>query len=165
MDESEIVRLIERFYEKSGRIPLKREFPHYHAARGRFGTWNNAIKTAGFDPNPVMFANKYVANDGHKCDSLAEKIVDDWLYARNIKHKTNVPYPGNDGLSADFKVGDFWIEFFGLHGQHKKYDELKEKKSKLVKKYNLNLIALYPKHLFPKNKLNKVLKLFIGQTG
>ncbi len=129
----------------------------YRPAREHFGTWNSAIKTAGFDPNPVMFAKKYIANDGHKCDSLAEKIVDDWFYARKIKHKVNIPYPGKNRLTVDFKIGEYWIEFFGLNGEHKRYDELKDKKLQLAKKYRLELIEIYPEHLFPKNKLNKVL--------
>jgi hypothetical protein len=111
----------------------------YKPVRKHFGTWNNVIRAAGFEPNPVMFANKHIANDGHKCDSLAEKIIDDWLYARKIEHKINVSYPGNCGFTVDFKVGDYWVEFFGLSGEHKRYDELKEKKLKLIIKFNLRL--------------------------
>lgn len=139
------------------RVPLKREFSRTKSARVRFGSWNNAIKAAGFKPNPVMFARRHKANDGHICDSFAEKIIDDWLYARKINHKRSIPYPTNLGLRVDFIVGDYWIEFFGLHGQHKRYDELKKEKLKLVKEYNLKFIEIYPKDLFPNNKLDKVL--------
>lgn len=143
---------IKKFVDKNGRIPYKWEIGHYSAIRGRFGTWNNAIKAAGFQPNPVMFAKKYIANDGDKCDSLAEKIIDDWFYARKIKHRRNFPYPGNEGFTVDFKVGDHWIEFFGLSGELKRYDELKERKLRLARKNKLNLIAIYPKDIFPSNK-------------
>jgi len=80
INKKTLIRLIRGFYDKHQRIPLKREFKHYRAARGRFGTWNKTIEAAGFKPNPVMFAKKWIAKDGHKCDSLAEKIIDDWLY-------------------------------------------------------------------------------------
>ena len=50
-------------------------------------------------------------------------------------------------MTVDFKVVDFWIEFFGLDGNLKKYDLLKDKKLKLAKKYNLNVLAIYPKDL------------------
>jgi len=142
--------MISKFFDKHGRIPVKREmYGCYKVSRKYFGTWNKAIKVAGFDPNPVMFAKKYIAKDGDRCDSLAEKIIDDWLYARKIKHMRNFPYPGKERFTVDFKVGDNWIEFFGLSGELKRYDELKERKLKLAKKNKLNLIEIYPKDIFP----------------
>jgi hypothetical protein len=147
------------FYGQNGRIPFKREFLHYHSARNQFGSWNKAIKAAGFSPNPVMFAKKYIANDGHKCDSLAEKIIDDWLHRKNIPHKRNVKYPEDYGLTVDFVVYERWIEFFGLSGQHKRYDELKNLKIKLANKHKLNLVEIYPEDLFPEFKLGKILNL------
>ncbi len=129
----------------------------YKEARRIFGSWNAAIAAAGFKPNPVMFANKYVASDGHVCDSFAEKIIDDWLASRYITHTRNVPYPEDKRLTADFVVGKHWIEFFGLAGELKEYDRLVRRKKNLSRKYHMNLIALYPNDLFPKNRLEKVL--------
>lgn len=154
----EIIAQIQEFYKRHGRIPLKREFFHYKAARGRFGTWNNAIKAAGYEPHPVMFAKKYIANDGHHCDSLAEKIIDDFLSIRNIPHLRSVPY-NRDGMTADFKVGDTWIEFLGLQGELKSYDRLVNRKKKLWKERKLNIIQIYPKDLLPESRLNKTLNL------
>jgi len=156
--KEKLIKLIQDFYFKNGRIPLKKEFPHYRSIRGNFGTWNNAIIAAGFEPNPVMFAKKYAAKDGHKCDSLAEMIIDDWLYARDVLHIRSYPYPGNLGLTVDFLVEDYWIEFFGLVGQHKRYDELKELKFSIAKEYKLKLIEIYPEDLFPESKLEELLK-------
>lgn len=157
----EIVSEIKEFYKKNGRLPFKRESHHYRAIRGRFGTWNNAIKVAGFKPNPVRFTKKFTANDGHKCDSLSEKIIDDWFYARKIKHETNVSYPKDKSLTVDFLVKDYWIEFFGLDGELESYDSLKKRKLNIVKKEKLNLIALYPRDLFPKSKLDEKLGFLI----
>jgi hypothetical protein len=155
-----LIKQIQDFYKIHGRIPLKREFQSTTAARKRFGSWNSAIIAAGFKPNPVMFSKKYTAKDGHICDSLAEKIIDDWFYRNKIAHKRRINYPGNPTLTVDFVVGDYWIEFFGLHGQHRRYDALRKEKLSLVKKYNLKFIDLYPHHLFPKNKLAEVLLLY-----
>lgn len=127
------------FYGQNGRIPFKHELPHYRSIRNQFGTWNKAIKAAGFSPNPVMFAKKYIANDGHKCDSLAEKIIDDWLHKRNIFHERSVKYPGNYGLTVDFLV--------------------KTLKKKIAKKHKLNLVEIYPEDLFLEFKLGKILNL------
>jgi hypothetical protein len=158
-----IITEISQFVKKQGRLPLKKELMIlYRPARQLFGTWNNAIEAAGLKPNPVMFAKKHIAKDGHKCDSLAEKIIDDWFYARKINHKINVSYPGNHKLTVDFVIGDYWVEFFGLSGKHKRYDELKEKKLKLAEKHKIKLVAIYPEHLFPKNKLSEILAIALN---
>jgi hypothetical protein len=52
----------------------------YREYQQRFGSWNNAIRLAGFEPNSVIFSKKFLAKDGHVCDSYAEKIIDDWLF-------------------------------------------------------------------------------------
>lgn len=153
-----VIATIRTFYENRQRIPVKREvYDLYKKARRAFGTWNKAIEAAGFKPNPVMFARKYIAKDGHKCDSFAEKIIDDWFYERKIAHKRSVPYPDNKELTADFVVGDRWIEFFGLAGVIRKYDKSHNKKLILAKKHGISLIKIYPKDLFPINNLEKVL--------
>lgn len=162
--KEQIIKQIEDFYKKHGRIPVKREFHHYKAARLRFGTWNKAVKVAGFKPNPVIFAERHKAKDGHICDSLSEKIIDDWLSENNLKHKINTPYPKNSDLTCDFVVDKYFIEFFGLEGEHQRYTELVKEKRKLAQKYKLNLIELKPKHLFPKNKLDTVLNFLLLKT-
>ena len=149
---------IEKFAKSKKRIPFKREFSHYSAVRSTFGTWNGFVKAAGFEPNPVMFANKFIAQDGHKCDSLSEKIIDDWLSARKIKHIVHYPYPGGGRFTVDFKVGEFWIEFFGLSGQLKKYDELRLKKINRAKIHNLKITEIYPDDIFPKSRLDEMLQ-------
>ena len=133
----------------------------YKPARIAFGTWNKAVKAAGFKPNQLKFTHKYIANDKHVCDSLAEKIIDDWLFARKINHLRNFPYPGNQRFTVDFKVNDYWIEFFGLSGQLKRYDELKSLKIARAKKNHLKLIKIFPKDLFPDNHLDKTLKFLL----
>ncbi len=157
----ELVDQIKTFYRKHKRLPLKAEFRNYSSVRRAFGTWNKAIVVAGFKPNPVMFANKHIALDGHKCDSLAERIIDDWLFRRKIAHQRGVPYPGRLGLKTDFLVGDYWVEFFGLSGELRRYDQLKKKKLALIKRRGLKLIEIYPKHLFPKGKLEEVLGKYL----
>ncbi|MBU4274948.1 hypothetical protein KKE19_04020 [Patescibacteria group bacterium] len=154
-----IISRIKEFCRREGRIPFKEEFPHYNTAQKRFGSWNKAIEAAGFKTNPVLFAKKHIANDGHKCDSLAEKIIDDWLSARRIKHKRGTPYPENKKLTADFVLKNNWVEFFGLAGKLKEYDKLVRRKQILSKKHNLQLIEIYPKDLFPRNRLSEIIRI------
>lgn len=159
--KDEIINFIQRFFKSNGRIPYKYEYNHVHAARFRFGTWNNAVKAAGFIPNPVMFAKKYIAKDGDRCDSLAEKIIDDYLFARKIKHIRNFPYPGNKKFTVDFKVGNYWVEFFGLKGELKRYDELMKQKLKLAMEHKLNLIKISPNDLFIKDGIERKLGILL----
>lgn len=98
-------------------------------AQAIFGTWNKTIEAAGFKSNPVKFSKKFITKDGHICDSFAEKIIDDWLYSKNIKHQRNVPYP-NSPYTADFLIKGKFIEFFGLSGELKEYDRIKKNEKK-----------------------------------
>lgn len=160
-DKVFVVEKIRNFVSKSGRIPVKYELPGlYSKARMGYGTWNKAIEAAGYDPNPVMFAKHYLAKDGHKCDSMAEKIVDDWLYAKKIGHNVHVAYPWHNGMKCDFLVGDTWIEIFGLEGNVTRYDELKKEKLILVEQFKLKLLCLSLKDVYSKSMLRVRLSRF-----
>lgn len=121
-----LISFIKRFVEKNKRIPTKKEVSSHKPYVRLFGSWNNAIKEAGFNPNPVKFARKHRAFDGHKCDSFAEFIIDNWLYQKGIPHKIHVPY-SNSSMSSDF-----WI-----NNTHK-------------------VIEIYPEDLFLRNKIDKI---------
>lgn len=157
MNEEDIVYFIQDFHTKNGRIPFKAEFSHSHAARALFGAWNRAIIAAGFEPNPVKFSKKYTAQDGHICDSFSEKIIDDWLSKNDIPHELHAPYEGSKFV-ADFMVGGKYVEFVGLEGELKAYDNAIKRKRELWQSKGINVIEIHPKDLFPKNKLGTVLK-------
>ncbi len=149
---------IRNFVDKNGRIPIKYELPGlYSKARMGYGTWNKAIEAAGYDPNPVKFAHHFVAIDGHRCDSLAEKIVDDWLSAKKIQHQVHVPYPWNNGMKCDFKIGNLWVEIFGLSGMVERYDQLMKQKLALIGEYKLKLLSITLKEAYNRKQLGKIL--------
>lgn len=151
-----VILRIKKFVNEHKRVPQKREmWGLYEVARKFFGTWNNAVEAAGFDSNPVMCANKQLANDGHICDSLAEKIIDDYLFEKGISHERNCPYPEGD-YTADFKIKNKYIEYFGLAGELTKYDELMEIKKEIAIKHKMNLLEIYPKNLYRKNGLDEI---------
>lgn len=157
MNEEDIVYFIQDFHTKNGRIPFKAEFSHSHAARALFGAWNRAIIAAGFEPNPVKFSKKYTAQDGHICDSFSEKIIDDWLNKNDIPHELHTPYEGSKFV-ADFMVGGKYVEFVGLEGELKAYDNAIKRKRELWQSKGINVIEIHPKDLFPKSKLGIILK-------
>lgn len=144
------------FFIHHGRIPYREEVSHAATARRHFGSWNAAVKVAGFTPNPVLFSKKHRANDGHTCDSLAERIIDDWLYARGIRHEQHTRYP-KSSFTSDFKVGDVYIEYFGLAGQLKKYDTSKIAKLQYAKKNGILIIQLFQKDIYPLSRLDEKL--------
>jgi hypothetical protein len=151
--DSDLIDRIKKFHAEHGRIPLKREFNALRIFRQRFGSWNNAIRIAGFEPNPVLFAKKFKSNDGHPCDSFTEKIIDDWLYENGISHLRNFKYIGTK-MTADFFIEpNVILEFFGLAGVQKAYDEIIERKRLACNDLGLNLIEIYPRDIFPKNRL------------
>ncbi len=157
ISKTEVIMRIKDFCRQNGRIPVKREFwGIYKPARKYFGTWNKAIEAAGFDPNPVLFAQRHKAKDGHICDSIAEMIIDNYLFEKRISHERNFPYP-EGSYTADFKIGDILIEYFGLAGEHKRYDELRKIKQEIVRIYKLSIVEIYPEDLYPKNNLDKIL--------
>lgn len=162
MSGDQIIQQLKEFYSNSGRIPLKREFKHAKAARSRFGSWNKAIEASGFNPNQALFTKKQIANDGHICDSLAEKIIDDWLYARKISHRIHVKYPDSK-YTSDFVVNGVIIEFFGLSGELKRYDELMKDKLQMIQDRNLKRISIYPKDIVPVSQLDKVLRIVLKE--
>lgn len=154
-----LINKIQLFFREKGRVPYKREFnSQWQCYRRVFGSWNSAISAAGFSTNPARFSQKYFAKDGHKCDSLSEKIIDDWLSARKILHTRNVRYPGQSKFTVDFLVENkYWVEFFGLLGQLDTYSQLYKRKMLLAKKSNINIVSLFPADIFPVANLSQKL--------
>lgn len=157
--KKDLIDKIHMFYKEHGRIPLKDDFNSYLVYQQRFGSWNNAIKAAGFEPNQVLFSKKFTASDGHICDSFTETIIDDWLSNNKIVHDKNFNY-GRTKFTADFFIApNILIEFFGLAGTMKHYDKIIAIKRKLCRKLNFKLIEIYPKDIRPKNKLRSLIKV------
>ncbi|MFW5879513.1 MAG: hypothetical protein ACOCUV_01680 [bacterium] len=88
------------------------------------------------------FGYTCLAKDGHKCNSLVEAKIDDFLSDNKISHEKEPPYP-NSTWRADFKVNDIYIEYFGLLG-NVHYDKKTEAKIQFAEKNNIKLIAIYP---------------------
>ncbi len=63
-------------------------------------------------------------------------------------------------MTADFSIGDARIEFFGLHGEMREYDQIIKRKRNFCKRTGLRLIELYPEKLFSK-KFNRTLRLIL----
>jgi hypothetical protein len=161
----ELLYKIVDFYNQNGRIPLKREFNMYREYKREFGGWNRAIRMAGFDANPELFAHKFKSSDGHSCDSFTERMIDNWLSDINLVHQRNWHY-GDTKMTADFfLVPGIVIEFFGLAGTSSKYDQIIIRKRNFCRHSRLRLIEIYPEDIFPQNTLReKFLPLIKSST-
>lgn len=159
-----VLKKIQSFFRAHGRIPLKCEFNMYHTCKRLFGGWNNAVVAAGFEPNPVYFAKRVKARDGHQCDSFLECVIDDWLSRRGITHTRHFRY-GHTRMTADFFMSpNFVVEFFGLAGVQRQYDQLIQAKRSFCKRHGYQLIQIYPDDLLPKDRLSELLGFLLTRT-
>lgn len=121
-----------------------------------FGSWFKAMSVTGALPDGVQRTSRGIrclAKDGHECDSLSEKRIDDWLSENGIDHEREPEYPQHDKFNptgrrrADWKVGDgTFVEYFGMKGKDD-YDQKSEEKRRLAENAHIDLIEIYPKDL------------------
>lgn len=81
--------------------------------------------------------------DGHTARSKDEQRIDDWLHARGIAHERE---PKLKGMRPDWRVGNVYIEYWGLASQQG-YDARREEKLALYRKRRLRLVELFPEDL------------------
>ncbi len=145
------------------RPPTIREVGHgiSQACARLFGSWNNAVIAAHLVPHRSHSEKMYrriktKARDGHECDSISEAIIDNWLSANNITHSKNTRYPTSKH-TADWSLeeGRVLVEYFGLADDSPRYDQTIMTKKLLCAQNSIKLIDIYPKDLFPKNRLGE----------
>ena len=78
--------------------------------------------------------------DGHYVKSKMEKAVDDFLSTHGIPHEVYPTIP-HSHYTADFKVGDVYIEVWGLKGR-KDYDEAMKKKIEHYRMHSIRMISI-----------------------
>jgi len=120
-----------------------------------YGSWLDALKAAGLLNSEARrwqggFGIRCLAEDGHECDSLAEKNIDDWLSRRGISHERAPKYPQAAGLTqalkADWGVGDALVEYWGRKG-NQDYDAAIKMKRAIAKSAGIRLIEIGPEDL------------------
>ena len=153
----EVLTFIREHHANQGTVPTNRD--DRNAARGadrHFGSWNQAVTMAGFTPNTEWMQKKNLpCLDGHKADSISEKLVDDWFHLQGIKHERRKRYP-DSRRNCDFYLPDTeqWVEYLGLSGAHIGYDATTTSKREIAVAHNLNLIEIVPSMLYPVNTLH-----------
>ncbi|HRJ57849.1 MAG TPA: hypothetical protein PLV64_16275 [Anaerolineales bacterium] len=151
--------------ERLALLQLFTKKPNEKSVKQKLGSWLNALIQAGVLEDGTRRASRgiqTIAKDGHICLSLGEKTIDEYLYSHGIFHEKEPRYPEGN-FRADFKVGDTFIEYFGLTG-NPEYDTKTKEKIHLCKKHNITLIAIYPEDLVSQKKLEDKLSILISNN-
>ena len=137
-------------------VPVLVEMLPCEAYEREFGSWLGALIESGVlshGTREEMYGFRCLATDGHECLSLAEKIIDDWFSKKRISHIKEPFYPFDESLNplgnlrADWRIGEFYVEFFGLDGIPEYQEKIKLKRE-LAKRTGMNLVEVYPDDLY-----------------
>lgn len=159
LTDDELIEELNRFYQENDRSPTIRDTLKYGGCTfaNRFGTWNNALEKAGLPLNDNIYGIKTIGKDGNEYDSISESIVADWLFDNGVTYESHVPYFNK--LIADFKVDNYYIEFFGLRTDD--YLRKAKLKRRLAVIYGYELIEVYPNDL---TKLDEKLGFILNDS-
>lgn len=94
-------------------------------------------------PDGIRNRNRIRCNDGHLVRSYYERAFDNLLHRNGIAHEYDPRLPFNKRYMADFKVGDVYIEIWGLMS-FKHYRERREKKIQMYHENNCKLLEIFP---------------------
>lgn len=99
------------------------------------------------------YPGKYKCKDGHIVKSIAEKIIDDYLFDNSIAHAYEKALPIDENpehdLHPDFCLqnfknkGDVYIEHWGFENGSRSYDESEKYKLEIYNKRGITLICTY----------------------
>ena len=166
--KSDLIGKIQSFAKNAGRVPAKRELNSVaEACVNAFGSWNNAIIAAHLTPHRSHDNRMYKrvmtkALDGHRCDSISEAIIHNWLAKHGVLHKRDAAYTDTN-YKADWEVkkGETFVEYFGLAKDSPRYDRSIEVKKELCREHRIRLIEIYPQDLYPKIRLTEKLGVLL----
>jgi hypothetical protein len=144
--------------ERVAVVKLLSDRPSLQAVKSHFGSWLAALVDSGVLADGTrrgFFGIECLARDGHRCLSLAEKTIDDFLTFEGIVHEKEVRYPSG-GYRADFEVNGTLIEYFGLQSQQD-YALKTQEKIEICRRAGVRLIEVYPEDLESSSTLRKKL--------
>lgn len=134
--------------------------------KNKFGSWFKALVESSVLPNDVLESSRgfrCISKSGNECNSLDEMYIDNWMFEHNLYADKEPVYPPHPIYNkhgrrrADWKVNEYYVEYFGLKGKEN-YDKKTEEKLRLADSLNLKLIAIFPSDL---NSLSEKLKVLI----
>jgi hypothetical protein len=127
-----------------------------------YGSWIAALIEANILENGAIKTERGIrclAHDGHECNSIGEKTIDDFLFSYGIAHKKEPNYPEGN-YRGDFLIGQTMVEYFGLAGE-KSYDEKIKLKRQICKNVGIELIEIFPSDLTKPAFLSRCFEKYI----
>ncbi len=171
-DKEQILIDLKKSIDQYGRVPYLIELQSWGLPSEKtfvryFGSLDNACKLIGIErPNyskPITLKNGVLFdNKGNPCFSNAEVLISNFLIQLNIEfekeyyYKNIMPVEECKDKRFDWKIGDKYIEFFGLTG-YGDYDKKTQIKIDLCSKYKVDLLPLYNHDLSSSKWKNKIL--------
>jgi hypothetical protein len=143
---------------------IYRELGGFPYIASKYESWLKALLLSGVFGERGRLTPRGVvclAEDGDVCHSLGELEIDNWLSRHNTPHVKEPKYPVHPQLNprglkrADWKVGDWYIEYFGLAGDEE-YDKKTATKIQMVEDMGLKLLPIATKDL---GRLDDVLSI------
>lgn len=113
------------------------------------------VRAAGIEVRRRGYAtaNRVVCSDGHIADSGWESQIDEWLTANAIVHEIHPRTPWYTPTArsfGDFRVGDIFIEVWGIVGSLR-YEGKRAQKLTLYRQYGIELIQIFPHHILDRD--------------
>lgn len=110
-------------------------------------------------PDGIRNRERIKCADGHLVRSYYERAFDNALYRSGLEHEYDPRLPFAKRYMADFKIGDVYVEIWGLMGV-KQYRENRERKIQLYRENGCKLLEVFPEDFKSINtKINELKSL------
>ncbi len=161
------IRCITCGYETDGKLFCKRCYAKY-CNKEILIKIKNCREIVPLDD---FYEGYFECDDGHVVKSMAERDIDDYLFANNIKHGYEIALPLEDEngkritLHPDFCIFDekgnplYYIEYWGYDDSNRDYTKTKKYKMPLYEKAGITLININAKNDLRNLKTNLAYKL------
>lgn len=90
------------------------------------------------------YGRRYSCRDGHEVRSVYEQRIDNWLFEHEIPHEYEPPLPFDRRCRADFRIGDAYIEIWGVSNRNARYKASRARKTALYHEHGIHLVELAP---------------------
>lgn len=108
------------------------------------------LHAAGVELRSPGIGQMHYAQDGHRVRSALEVAVDNWLFEHDLPHEIEPRCPWDlsrrTPQRADFRVGDTYIEVWGIT-DNARYDQRRAEKLARYRACGAALIELFPEHI------------------
>lgn len=171
-DREQLLEDLENSIKEHGRVPMVTELrtwglPSEKTFSRYFGNLTVACNLLGIERPDYM--KPLTLKDGilrdknnNPCLSHSELIISNflieqgYLFEKEYHYKNTMPFEECGNKRFDWKIGDKYIEFFGLL-HYDGYDEKTTRKIELCNKYHIKLLPLYTKDLTNASWKKKIL--------